>query len=839
MLIRQGGGYDNIKEYLENGLKQGSYVHRDVKDKRVILDGDLDIVNQFIQSIESNGERYTHFTASFKEDEISVKDLDFITQELKKFFGAAYVEDEFQFYAEAHLPKIKSYIDHKTGKEITRKPHIHIIIPKRNVLDGSYLNPMGFYKNNVKYIEAIQEKLNIDLNLQSPKDNRRADLTDASDILSRYKGDIFKSDPKKLKERILNKIFEAEAKDWQEFEALANEFGKVTIRNKGRDNKYLNVRPEGASKGVNLKELVFSKPFIESSKNEKVLTITGGTDATSKRDLQKELSEYKSLLKEWHGTRSHEIRHMNPNSNEWKKYKKLTPGEKKEAIEKYIKESQKKASTIKCEIMGEPKHPAELLIKLLTQEDINNDLSLSNLEEHRNNRSLPPPQRRDRLYSLQECSLVDNSERGVESVVPHIFRSSVANEGESETGGWYDDVRWDVYSEELESHHLDVDHIADGTAEYYLYQLYEEREQQQQAADVDWRSLQNSLDLDEFLNSLSHSHGIERNLYKVTSSKNGDGRIQFGKRRYSPSDFLTKVINLDWREAQNVLKEASKSQTSDIHEKARERQTQRKFWSEFKTWQYTSGNSYKEHWARQRDSERMRFKSLRQNFKQDRSRHFTWNASPLERNASLSILRLKKIAEEEDLRNQIKKERRAFASSMAIDERYKEFLRSKILAGDEEALEEYRRHVKELQQRKALAVMETPDSKNSLLMGYTFEVNRDGSVIYFLNDTKMVADNRDWVTVLEENNEDAIEIALRLTLEKFNGKPIILSGSTEFKKRVAEVALKRNISVTFDDPEVQQYFKTRVQAANGTASKAEHSYEDSFHQKRSSTPFRP
>jgi len=838
MLIRQGGGYDNIKEYLENGLKQGSYVHRDVKDKRIVLDGDLDIVNQFIQSFETNGERYSHFTASFKEDEVSINDLDYVTQELKEFFGAAFQEDEFQFYAEAHLPKIKTYIDNKTGKEITRKPHIHIIIPKRNVIDGSYVNPMGYYKNNVKYIEAIQERLNIDINSESPKDNRRTDLSDASDIISRYKGDVFKSDPRRLKEKLLNNIVNDNIQSWEVFLELASGYGDITYRNKGRENEYVNIKEMGAAKGVNLKEPVFTRGFIELTNLEKLQRIANGQFSGKVRNKSEERKSYDNLVKEWKDKRCHEIRYMNPNSKAWKEYCKKTPKEKKEVIAGYIRESHRQSASVKTNIFGMQEHPAELLKKLITEDDHDNQVSLESIKPNRGKQPRLPPERRDRVYTVSERSLDGDAEWRAESILQDEVRLGMADEGEAETGGRHNSVRWDVHGID-EDLALDQSTSADGTAESYLNQLYEARAQYEQAKQVDWKVLQNSLDLDELLNSLSQTHGIDRNAYTVTESKSGDARVQCGTRRYSPSDFLTKVINLDWVEAQGVLLEASKRQGSDTHTKQRESKAERKFWAEFRSWQYTPGNTYKEHWAKQRDNERQRFKDIRQRFKDEKSWHFAWNASPAERSASMSILRLKKIAEEDELRALIKKERQAFKTAMAIEERYKEFLRSKILSGDQDALEEYRRFVQTLQQKKALATFETPDAKNALLTEYTFEVNRDGSVIYFLNEVKMITDSRDWVTVEQEENQEAIEMALRLTLDKFYGKPIILTGSEEFKKRVADVAAKRNLKVRFDEPELQKYYERQLSSVSNADEYAKGEQMEGSRAKRRKPTFKP
>lgn len=73
-----------------------------------------------------------------------VETLEQVVKEYKSMFLAAYKDDEVNFYAEAHLPKIKSITDRTTGEEKERKPHVHIVIPKQNLLTGGALNRLDF-----------------------------------------------------------------------------------------------------------------------------------------------------------------------------------------------------------------------------------------------------------------------------------------------------------------------------------------------------------------------------------------------------------------------------------------------------------------------------------------------------------------------------------------------------------------------------------------------------------------------------------------------------------------------------------------------------------------------
>jgi hypothetical protein len=56
MLSRVSGGNSGIAEYLETGIKNGRDFTRDELDQRVVLEGDLAITNEIINSIEDRGQ---------------------------------------------------------------------------------------------------------------------------------------------------------------------------------------------------------------------------------------------------------------------------------------------------------------------------------------------------------------------------------------------------------------------------------------------------------------------------------------------------------------------------------------------------------------------------------------------------------------------------------------------------------------------------------------------------------------------------------------------------------------------------------------------------------------
>ncbi|GAE59227.1 hypothetical protein XPN_1133 [Xanthomonas arboricola pv. pruni MAFF 301427] len=316
MLIRVRGGEAGIREYLEEGQKSGRDYSRAELDERVILAGDLKLTDAIINSMEKQGERYLHITLAFKEDEISREQLQAITDEFQQFAMTAYAADEYNFYAEAHLPRLKSMTNQETGRDEVRKPHIHIVIPEYNLLSQRNLNPFGKVDQQTKFLEAFQEHINAKYGLASPKDNHRHDFTDESTIIARYKGDYFEGANHELKERILSDVLDQDVTDFDQFRAVVARYGETKTRNAGKAAEYLNVKPEGAAKGINLKDHVFSREFIELPADEKRRRLAGELrqgyeDAQAPRPTPADIAD---RLKEWHEVRAAELKYLNSGS---------------------------------------------------------------------------------------------------------------------------------------------------------------------------------------------------------------------------------------------------------------------------------------------------------------------------------------------------------------------------------------------------------------------------------------------------------------------------------------------------------------------------------------------
>lgn len=332
MLIRPNGGRDGIKKYLEEGQKEGRSHTRDELDERVILSGTLEETDRIIQMMDKKGEKYLHITLAFREDHISPEMLKAITEEFKLYAMAAFDSDEYDFYAEAHIPKIKSYHNTKDGTDVRRMPHIHIVIPQYNLLSGQNLNPFGTFKNQNKFVDAFQEHINNKFGLASPKDYHRTTQNNSSEIISRHKGDYFKGANHDLKERILSDVLDKGVTDFDQFRAIVAGHGDTKTRNAGKTGEYLNVKPEGAAKGVNLKEYVFSREFIETPTEEKRQKLAaeiraGYEEAKAPRPTPATIAD---RMREWRDVRAAEVKYLNSgNVKAYAAYKAADPEQRR------------------------------------------------------------------------------------------------------------------------------------------------------------------------------------------------------------------------------------------------------------------------------------------------------------------------------------------------------------------------------------------------------------------------------------------------------------------------------------------------------------------------------
>src|SRR3546814_8311128 len=68
----------------------------------------MGLAESVVNAMSNDGERYLHITLAFKEDHLPLDMLHAITAEFQHFCMTAFRVDEYAFYADDHLPRIRS-----------------------------------------------------------------------------------------------------------------------------------------------------------------------------------------------------------------------------------------------------------------------------------------------------------------------------------------------------------------------------------------------------------------------------------------------------------------------------------------------------------------------------------------------------------------------------------------------------------------------------------------------------------------------------------------------------------------------------------------------------------
>ena len=578
MIVEIGGGNSGIAEYLEKGLKQGRIFSRDELDHRVVLDGDLELTNKIINSIEDNGqERYLHITLSFREDDISNDLLQSVTAEYKSLLMSAYNDDEYNFYAEAHLPKIQSIEDSKTGEMIERKPHIHIVIPERNLLTGNKLLPTGYTDTvnvkNIPYLDSIQEYINYKYNLESPKDFMREGGHHSANVLSRIKGDFFGEKQSKFKAQLVDEISSGKINTLESFQRRLSDFGEVKIRNKGKANQYFAVKLAEDKKFTNLNHPVFSEKAIvtkalpkadidtiqvrlsewQNRVSKEIKFVDFATPTFRQKYAKADLDEKAQLLIEREQT--YERKHRQGSSLD------RTNRRKRNHQSNVAHLNSRQSKSITRAAVGVSSMQSGVMVRGATQRGTRTQslLSENELNHLRNGKpSIDPSLRRN------DSSRRRGNARGRIDVKPPISSRSF---NQITSGVPKQSYQKNIFDKSIESrsyitpfeHYLEtvgntvrIVKFSDSNALSHL--AYKTLDSQvKQAEMAQYAEIRRNIEPVTFLNQLEKIYAVDPKNHKISYAKDGSPRFNVGKRNLNASDFLTKHLNLQWQEAKSVL----------------------------------------------------------------------------------------------------------------------------------------------------------------------------------------------------------------------------------------------------------------------------------------------
>ncbi len=789
MLIRPRGAESGFGDYLERGIKAGRSQTRDELDTRIPLAGDLALFEEVVNSMQNEGERYMHLTFSFKEHSIPGDVLKNITEEFRQFAFSAYGSDEYVMYAEAHIPKILSYVD-PDGVVRERLPHIHLGVVNENQLTGKPLLPFGKVSINQHFIDAFQEHINAKYGLSSPKDNPRIEIEDAADMLGRYgAADFYGQRNIDIKSQLAREILSGQIATFDDLKKAAGRYGEVGTGKKGRSDEYLKVYLPG-QKGKNgkpvamrLEKRVFSKEFLAKSPEErrKIVEAAIQEGYREAQQVKKEPAHVSKLLNEWHSTRARELKHIHFGSKFYKtEYK---PADQQTRL--------------------------QLLNKL--DAEFNRQWRPSNEQRSKPITRIPPPFRRDRLHHLSELNVARDPGRS-EVLLPGDVSAVVDNQ----QAGIHRELRRpdDWARGRLKEGVAQASNVID----FYrsdLAEAYSRAQDKEKYAEI-----RKHIDPELLLAYLTRSHGLNRSLYTISFKEDGTPRIGAGTKNYTPNDFLTKEMALPWKEAAPILREVYERQLGKeiVREAVR---PSRGLWSEFHAYRKERAGQKAKAW----EALRADGKAIRDDYRKAKNALDAKRGSmtTTERKAALSVIKMEKAQQEKAL-IESKAALREQYQDKPVREHYRDWLQSQAQAGNGAALDELRRqceqHQGEDERANAIKPAKPMESNHAPIRRLDYTVNQAGHVTYRMAGREALRDEGNRVAVLQENR-DTILTAVLLAKEKFGGT-LTLTGSDEFKRQVVETVVRERVTVQFADPQLEQL---RQQLAAAEQAKQRERYE--------------
>ena len=102
-------------------------------------------------------------------------------------------------------------------------------------------------------------------------------------------------------------------------------------------------------------------------------------------------------------------------------------------------------------------------------------------------------------------------------------------------------------------------------------------------AQEDIKTIRMQINAHELLATLSQTHGVKPSKFQVIVSQfDGSQKIKAGKLTLSPNDFLTKIVHLPWKDAEQILRtEYNRQKENAVSVQPVKAQPNREMWQEF------------------------------------------------------------------------------------------------------------------------------------------------------------------------------------------------------------------------------------------------------------------
>jgi hypothetical protein len=767
MLVRIDAASGGIREYLESGRKKGREFERDLIDRRDVLDGDLDLLDAVIRAIEpvqAGAARYLHISLGFAErfsgaavcgpGEINLDRMRQAADAYRALLMAAYGRDEYCWYAEAHIPKLTHDIHAGTGASYERLPHVHIVVPMVNLVDGRHLNPLGYGKHTLPYAQAIQEVVNARFGLKSPLDSPRSEPIQP---LARHNAEFNGQSPAQLRAWLARRIADGHIASFEQLVIDARAFGEVRMRH-GRDGDYINVKPSWAQKGINLKEFgpeAFAKRIQ-----------VRGLPAEADR-----LARFESLAAEWRECASLEARFVNAANR--KHVRRLDASSREAWLAERVELAE---ARIRAEVSESPEHP--ILFKdpdhertALQRQQL---AAIPSLQSHLAAAGRGgSPATLAGVRHLSQCDLAQHARQA------GLFLPADAPDG----------VGQDRNARRAVRRTRDGDRAADGQAPgadartlTVAGSLRRARLATQPSSD----RLKADTSPTLVLAAAARLHGIDPSLYDATTGRDGTPRIRHGDKHYNLGDFFTKHLQVPWAQARETLLDCYHQTLADGLPPP-----DADLWRGFGLWR-------ERRFAQAAADKANAREELTQKITQARA---TYKAVKLEARAQPAGRRhalMARARAEQLLRIESAREAdRAARAASALPSRnamYREFLTEMASRGQLAALCELRRLA---QPEGGLAQTVTSRTGRPVFAQPGYRVDHTGKVTYVSGDTALVTDSLKGVSVVTAA-ATSYALALKVAVARY-GSDLTLHGDDKFITGMLAAARASGLPLTLRD----------------------------------------
>jgi hypothetical protein len=583
--------------------KEGTNGDRNIKDRRVPLYGDMDVLDEAIMlAIQKDyKESYRNYVLSFEEDDMTPEKLKRIVESFIQQVTSGYKEGEVVIYAEAHYPKIKTKVN-DVAEVIKRRIHAHVSFARYSpILDKAVdlghhgsLDEYGKTKVSKKaggrttefelWKKQIEKEYGLKSFQEQDKTAIKKDFTELTPSLHSH------MKQRKIAVEITNKLINEHIYDINSPEDLIKvlqkhpQISKIDTKTDKRGNPYLSIHIDGIKRPIKKTGALFSQnkeafrialkrhredltkeppesKILESGKPRPVPKSDRDrlAELTSKRIKYINEREYSKRTK-LGLNRLLDIEHERMEYEIFKKRAKASKNKENKKDKEYLNNYYKM-----------PKSVAEAIIETVLineimsyQQKIFYKLYKAKIELDLKNYyvDIGNPKKIIFTNNSKQVKVIDEGNKikalssNTKEQVKLMIKIAIAK-------GWNlntlvvngdEDFRKAIH-DEIMMYQIALNPLQQ--------QIMDIKSEQEEGSNHDIKVVKEELTAQFLLNTLDDKYKFE-GLYAASKNRDGKERIQVGTRQLNVADFLTKEIGLPWREAEPLLISLYQQQKQNI-----------------------------------------------------------------------------------------------------------------------------------------------------------------------------------------------------------------------------------------------------------------------------------